>query len=356
MKALCYADFHGHLFTDFMEVDEITGNSRFTQQLEAMDFMKNYCLENGIEYCLFAGDLYHKRRTTDQMVKNKLRDKVKEMGEAGIVTIMIPGNHDQVDNSDYPDHSLHSFRELKNVTLLDRFEPLFIQDDEDVFIYPVPYSKNAAMVKDFLNDYAKRAKADKSCSHILLGHLGVSGAFVGKGNYPMADAFSVEDLHPDAFDFGVFGHFHRQQFLGGHPHFFYCGSPLEHSFSDEGEDRGFVVIDTLDKTVERVPIPAPKFITAKVKSAEDIKTIEHLLKGNFYRIQVDADSVESVLDSLPPDAKYRIEAHKEYVEERRVDIDATMSMSQIVTNYSNQFNPDALDIGLEILREVEEGL
>lgn len=360
MKFIAYGDFHAHLFTDFAEVDTETGNSRFTQQLEALRFMNNYCVENDISLTLFAGDMYHKRKAVDQTVKNRIRDEVKRFGQFGIWTVMIPGNHDQVDNSDFPQHSLHSFRELEKVVLLDRFDPYFlpweIAEGEEAFIYPVPYSKNAEMVKQEINRYAEHAKARPEVPHILLGHLGVSGAYVGKGSYAMADAFTVSDLHPEAFNFGVFGHFHKRQQLGGHEHYFYTGSPLQHSFNDEGEDKGFYVCDTTTGKAEFVAIPAPQFITVKVKKAADIKRVKKELEGNFLRIQVEAEHVDKLVSELPDEAKFRIEVQKEYTEERRIDVDSSMPIAQIITEYSKEFNEDALDVGLEILREVEEGL
>lgn len=360
MKILSYGDFHAHMFTDFSEVDEITGNSRFTQQLKALEFMREYCLKHNIKHSLFAGDMFHKRRTVDQTVKNMVRDEIKKFGAAGIWTIMIPGNHDQVSNEDNPQHALHSFRELTMVTLLDRFTPYELPtggNGELVYIYPAPYSKNAGMVKDELNRYAKATEDYPEATHILLMHLGISGAYVGKGNYAMSDAFTTEDLHPEAFDFGVAGHFHKRQLLGGHPHFFYTGSPLQHSFNDEGEEKGFYVLDTETGTAEFVSIPAPQFITVKISKLDkkSISKIEKELKGNFLRIQVDAEKVKELAEKLPDDLKYRVEPQKTYVEERRVDVDFSMSMSQMLTEYAKKFSPDAVDIGLEILREVEEG-
>jgi DNA repair exonuclease SbcCD nuclease subunit len=357
MKLIAWGDFHAHWFTDFSEVDDITGNSRFTQQLKALEFMRNYCLEHDIRYSLFAGDLHHKRKAVDQTVKNMVRDEIKKFGQSGILTVMIPGNHDQVDNSDFPQHSLHSYRELEDVVLLDRFEPYYLNgDDGEAFIYPAPYSKNVVMVKDEITRYANHAAARPECSHILLMHLGISGAYVGKGNYSMPDAFSFEDLHPDAFTFGVAGHFHKRQFLGGHSHFFYTGSPLQHSFNDEGEDKGFYVLDTETGTAEFVSIPAPRFITVKLTGTdpEAIKLIQEQYKGDFLRIQIDAEKVQELTEKLPDEVKYRVEPQKTYVEERRVDVDFSMSMTQIITEYAKKFNPDALEIGLEILREVEE--
>lgn len=352
MKALCMGDFHGHLFTDFAEVDEITGNSRFTQQLKALQYMRSYCLDNGIKLVLFAGDMYHKRVTVNTVVYNAIRDEIKKFGESGITVVMTVGNHDQVDNSDYPQHSLHSFKELYNVHVLDSFNQFYFEDG--VNVYSAPYSKNAQLVKDSINNFAESIKLDRKAggvkSAILLGHLGVSGAYVGKGNYAMADAFSVDDLRPDVFDFGVFGHFHKRQFLGGHPNYFYTGSPLQHSFNDEGEEKGFYIIDTETGEVEFNEVPAPKFITVTdYKNANMVS-----LAGNFVRFQCDVDDVEDLSSKIPVGLKHRTEPQKTYKEEKRVDVEVGMALTDVIKAYADKFKPEALEVGLDILREMEQ--
>ncbi|WAB24981.1 hydrolase activity protein [Lysinibacillus phage vB_LfM_LysYB1] len=354
MKIAAFGDNHAHMFTDFAEVDVETGNTRFTQQLKALRYMRKYCVDNAIKIILFAGDLFHKRKAVDTVTFNMIHEEIKAFGEDDITVIMIPGNHDQVDNSDFPEHSLKAFKELDNVVLLDKFHQYYhVEEDGEVFIYPAPYSKNAAMVKEEINKYAENAKNHPECANILLGHLGISGAFVGKGSYAMSDAFSYEDLRPDAFDFGVFGHFHKRQFLGGNPNYFYTGAPIQHSFNDEGEDKGFMVMDTEEKTSTFVPIPAPKFITVKVKDPSEIENMTKELEGNFIRFQVDAEKVDKLIEQIPEGQKFRVEAQKEFKEERRVDVDLSMSFAEIITEYAKKFNPGALEVGLDILREVE---
>src|SRR5690606_6574384 len=152
------------------------------------------------------------------------------------------------------------------------FKPLVL---EDFIVFPVPYSKNAEMVKKEIDKYASmttnQGVEDKS---ILLGHLGVSGAFVGKSSYAMSDAFTVEDLYPHAFKFGVFGHFHKMQFLGDTKHFFYTGAPIQHNFNDEGEEKGFMLLDMEGGSAELVEIPSPKIITVSNWKVYDHKDFE----------------------------------------------------------------------------------
>ncbi|QKE56344.1 recombination exonuclease [Bacillus phage YungSlug] len=360
MKAICFGDLHAHMFTDFSEIDEITGNSRFTHVMSCFDAMEDYALENNIKYILFAGDMFHKRVTINTTVFNFVYNRVSDMTQKGLRFIMIPGNHDQVSNEDFPQHSLETFKEIEGVVVLDRFGSYMISDyEKPYYVFPVPYSKNAEMVKKEIEKYAYETTNNGiEKQSILLGHLGLSGAFVGKSNYAMADAFTVEDLFPHAFAFGVFGHFHRGQELGGYFNFFYTGAPLQHNFGDEGQDKGFTVIDLVTQTKEFVPIDTPQFITVTSEELDDLDKAK--LEGNFVRYKIDADKVEDLTESLPDDSKHRIEVQKNYeVEKRDVAIDFSMADKDVLEKYMKEKLPEgidparALEVGLELLADID---
>ena len=343
MKILAMADLHAHDYQDFAEPDEITGNSRLTEILKALQYMRKYCLDNGIKLVLDAGDTFHKRNAVNTVVYNTVFEEYKKFSDEGITVVIIPGNHTQVDNSDFPEHSMKPFSEIENVYVLDKFEPF---EFEDVKIYPAPYSKNAKMVKEQIENYTKD---NFEGTRILLAHLGVSGAMVGRNSYPMQDAFSYQDLRPDFFHFGVLGHYHKPQFIGEEKHYFYCGSPIQHSFNDEGEEHGMVIIDTDAQEAVFHPIPSPKFIT--VTSPDQIG---EYLEGNYVRFRIPAEKVEEVSETIPKELKHRIEPIKEYKEEKRLDVDHSLSPEQVVRKYAEKFKPEAVDVLLEILKEVEQ--
>lgn len=351
-KLLCFGDLHAHAFSEFSEPDEVTGNSRLTSIINCLKFMREYCIKNGIKYVLDAGDIFHKRKAVDTTTFNLVFNEIKAFSDAGITVIMIPGNHTQVDNSDFPEHSIEPFKEIENVLVLDKFKEHTIQVDDtqenDIFIFPAPYSKNAEMVKKKLDKYAYDiSNHGIEKQSILLGHLGVSGAFVGKSSYAMADAFTVDDLFPHHFQFVVLGHFHKSQDLGGYKHVFYTGAPIQHNFNDSGQDKGCWVIDMETQTKEFVEIPSPKFITVTDWKAVDQKELE----GNFVRYQVPASEVEELSENLPETSKHRLEVQKSYDTEKRIDIDFSKSFEEIISEYAKEFKPEAEEIGLEIFRE-----
>jgi DNA repair exonuclease SbcCD nuclease subunit len=222
---------------------------------------------------------------------------------------------------------------------------------EEIEVVCAPYTKNAQLVKDYIASVEK-----KDIPQILLFHLGISGAFVGSGNYPMADAFKVEDLRPDLFKYIIGGHFHKRQYLDGHPHAFYCGAPIQHSFGDEGEDKGFFVVDTSRRwDVEFIPIPNPQFVTEEAKEVtEDHRDLLELYveRGDYVRILCTAEQLPQWEAIIPEGLKYKVELKKEYVQEERSEVKIGMGFEEIVAKYADENNPEAKEIGLELIRSV----
>lgn len=350
MKAIGFGDLHAHMYAEFAEKHPEFGNTRMEGLLFTLDYMTEYCFQKGISFVFFAGDMFHKRVMVDQTVRNLIYDKLKVMSDSGLHIYMIPGNHDQVDNTDFPQHSLHEFQDIDNVVVLDKFLPesLYLTTGEEVVLFPAPYSKNVQMIKDKIVEYTEMVEKEKIEHSILLGHFGIDGATVGKRSYSLQGAFGMGDLYPDVFQFGIFGHYHKAQLLGNTKNFAYTGSPLQHSFHDEGSDTGFVEIDTETGIMELREIPTPKFITVT-----DPETNLDELVGNYIRLQIPADKVDSVQEEMPEQLKVRIEPQTEYKTDQRVAIDQKMSNAEIVVEYCKTYNPEATDIMLEILREVE---
>jgi DNA repair exonuclease SbcCD nuclease subunit len=353
MRLAVFSDLHAHNYKDFDKKTDRTGSQRLDNIVDTLIFIRDKCVEANIKYVLFGGDMFHIRGKVDTIVFNAIYDTLKTFYEHGLEVIGIAGNHDQKDNSDVPKHSLHAFNDLPGVTIYGDLDVHAIYDGkETVDVHCVPYSKNAQRIKDWLLNLEEYTGVNYS--RICLFHLGISGAFVGKGSYPMADAFSPEDLRPDFFKYIVGGHFHRHQFIAGHPHFFYTGAPIEHSFSDEGEPKGFFVIDTSKRyDVQFIRIPSPRFLTMDSYSVanEDMQAIAD--EGNYVRLEVTESELQAALSYLPPNLQYKTHLQREYKEQTRVDVKIGMSFPEIISKYADEYKPEAKDMGLRILEDVQ---
>lgn len=356
MKIVCFSDLHAHNFHQFDKVSDETGSHRLDQIIQTLVSIRDFCSSNGISKVIFSGDLFHVRSKVSTIVYNSVYDTVKSFYSHGVDEfIMVVGNHDQADNSDVPEHSLHAFNDLQGVYVYGDLSVHTVMEngkESGVTVVAAPYSKNTERVKSYINSLDQ---SDIGSSSILAFHLGISGGFVGNGMYPMSEAFSVEDLRPDLFKYVVGGHFHKRQFLGDLPNAFYCGAPIQHDFGDEGEDKGFVLIDT-DKrwNVTFVSINNAKFYTYKTVPSESC-LIQHSQKGDYLRFQLSEKEVDHLKAIAPESLNYKLELKKDYVEENRVDVKIGMSFSEIIKKYAEEFKPEAVDVGLRILQEIEGG-
>lgn len=354
MKMAVFSDLHAHNYKEFDKHSERTGSQRLDRVIDTLLFIRDDCVRRGIKYVMFGGDMFHVRARVNTLVYNAVYDAIKTFHEHGLEIIGIAGNHDQHDNSDVPQHSLHTFNDLPGVTiygdLSTHFIPEWETDDKDLLIHCVPYSKNAQRIKDWIKDLPE----SEDTNHICLFHLGISGAFVGKGSYPMADAFNPEDLRPNFFKYIVGGHFHKQQFIQDYPHFFYTGAPIEHSFSDEGEDKGYYIIDTSKRwDVGFVPIPNPKFKTLTFREIDPLILSALAHQGHYVRVLLKEHEVQTFNSMLPPSLQYKMILEKTYQENTRIDVKVGMTEEEVVTKYAQEHNPEALAIGLKILEEVK---
>ena len=240
------------------------------------------------------------------------------------------------------------------------------QDNDEVEIVALPFSKNKEFVLNSMNEL--REMCEEPNSAILMCHLGITGGTVGSGMYSMKDEYSLHDLMADHWKAVVAGHYHQPQFLQYNT--IYTGTPVQNSFSDELKFKegynGFFVIDTSKRyDIRFVPIIAPRFITvSSVKELEQYD--EDYIKSNYFRIKSTASDAEDIKDALEDmlgeedSQEVRLELEKEYATEHRSDIGVSQSFEETVKIYaqekcSEDKVKDYAAKGLEILSEAIVG-
>lgn len=341
MKIACIGDIHAHRYKEFDFRSELSGSTRLDAILNTMNEIGSYCVINDIPLLIIAGDVFHTRGKVDTVTMNNMYNCISDISCRGIKVLIVIGNHDMSGNGEDAEHSIHTFSKIPNVIIADTISTVWIND---ISFLCIPYTRSRESVLD--------AVATNSAS-ILIAHLGVSGAEVGKTNYVMQDVFSLEDFSPDKFKYIVLGHYHKPQMIKGSQNAFYCGAPIQHSFNDEGDENGFFVIDT-DKrySIKFVPIPNSQFVTIKGVPDED-ELIAHADRRNYLRVQLKESEVRQFQSIVPQDLLYRIELQKEFKQETRVDVKVGMSFAEIISKYADEFCPDAKHLGLDILKEAE---
>jgi DNA repair exonuclease SbcCD nuclease subunit len=109
------------------------------------------------------------------------------------------------------------------------------------------------------------AQLDPGKPSILLAHISVDAAEVGAERSIMAGRDITIPLSaiPEEFSFVALGHIHKAQDFSayGRPNVFYCGSTDRIDFSEEHEEKSYVIIDLEAGIWERVPIPCRAYRT-----------------------------------------------------------------------------------------------
>lgn len=351
MKIAVSGDIHTHEFTDysttktvqwdnselcFVESDTgITANSRLLDILNTLIQAREYCLDNNISVFVIAGDLFHKRGAVSTIVYNMTYLVVESFKIVGITLIILAGNHDQVSNEDKPQNSLFALNKI--AIIVSECGELVL--NREVRLLMIPFSKNKELVLNPIENFEP-----DDIPTVLVSHLGINGAYVGKTSYACKDMFSLADLQPEKFKYIVLGHYHKPQLLDYNA--LYTGSPIQHNFNDEGEDRGFWVIDTDRRYDMRlIPLKSPKFMTIMGEIPSDVD-----IENNFVKVIASSENVDKIVEAIG-DSTVKLEIQKDYQEETRSGVSITQSYEEIIMIYAKENMPEAEDVGLEIYRD-----
>lgn len=357
MKIAVFADVHVHPFKNYSTVLSNGLNSRVQDSVSCMKQIFDYCKKNKIKEVLFAGDMFHTRKSVTVQALKAVYDIVAEAC-CDMNVRMIHGNHDQADREGN-DHSLHTFRDI--CTIVDKPSWIHTNSTEtDIFICAVPYVEDVSTIRELIKSH----KVEENQTRIFLGHFGLKYAKIGADFvYEDPHDADINDLSPTLFDVGFLGHFHMHQNLGHN--FYYVGSPLQHTWGDVGQDRGFMVYDTDTKHADFISLVSPRFVrfdsVANVSNCQDcfVQIIDTRVwsddEKEDFRQQIKARTLEII--PLPEE--------KDLQPGPRIDFQPGMSYQDIVEKYVKSgvqscegLNESYLTkLGLEFLLESDqEGL
>jgi DNA repair exonuclease SbcCD nuclease subunit len=252
MKIVLFSDLH---------VNYKESNPIFVKiALDFIDYLKEYCLENNIMNVFFLGDIFEKsiRIRYDHFVP--LFEKLRFLKKSGIKLTMILGNHDLYSNSN--DSIVQTFSEITHCVVRDSFD-----------------AKYGGRDFHFLS-YTRDVKKIPEKGDILITHLPIADfEFDNEYNANESDAFKKELFA--SYNAVFSGHFHKRQY---HDNIWYIGSTYQLSLNEQGQQKGFLLLDTDDVlNPEFVPYKnAPEFIKIKV---EDFNGVN--VKNKFVYVEIE---------------------------------------------------------------------
>ncbi len=274
-------------------------STRLLDFLVALDEAVEYATQNDVDLVLFAGDAY-KSRDPSQTHQREFARRIATLVNRDIPVFLLTGNHD-IAHSLGRATALEIFPTLgvRQVHVAERMETFTVETRSGPLqIVALPWIRRGALLqrdehrgatieeiaryveKDLTERLLEQAQAlDSTIPAILAAHVTVAGAVTSSERSMMLGRdYSLQrsSVGLPAFDYVALGHIHKHQQVGDHPPVVYPGSLQRVDFSEEGDDKGFCLVD-IDPAApvgERVqwahiPIKARIFLTIDVKVPDD---------------------------------------------------------------------------------------
>ena len=336
MRILHFSDLHIGV-ENYGRIDPRTGlSTRLLDFLAALDEVVEYALAQDVGLVLLAGDAY-KGRDPSQTQQREFAQRLARLSAAGIPTFLLVGNHD-LPNAVNRATAVEIFPTLQvpNIYVGDSLQNYTVPTrDGPLQVLAVPWPRRSGVltreesrglsIEDIRREVENRLtegiaqrvqELDPGQPAILAGHVTINGATVGTERSMMLGQDHVllaSAVHRPQLDYVALGHIHKHQVLRDQPKVVYSGSLQRVDFSEEGEEKGFCVVD-LDPSgpqgqrltdFQFQKVQARPFVTidVKVPSGEPNPT-DAVLRAIARRDVTDA--VVRVRVSLPPEMEPRL--------------------------------------------------
>ena len=267
MRILHFSDLHIGV-ENYGQTDPETGlSTRLADFLSSLDEVVEYALTENVDLVLLAGDAY-KGRDPSQTHQREFAKRLSRLSEASIPSFLLVGNHD-LPNAVSRATAVEIFQtlqvpylqvgsNLQNYTIPTKSGPLQIlavpwprrsgilsrEESRGLTIEEVRQAVQDRMTQAI---YARAESLDPDVPAILTGHVTVNGATVGTERSMMLGQDHVllaGDIGRPQVDYVALGHIHKHQILRNeNPFMAYSGSLQRVDFSEEGDDKGFCVVD-----------------------------------------------------------------------------------------------------------------
>jgi DNA repair protein SbcD/Mre11 len=303
IKILHLSDIHLGSGFSHGKVNPETGlNTRFEDFVQSLGRCIDRALSEPVDLVLFGGDAFPDA-TPPPYIQQAFAGQFRRLVDAGIPTVLLVGNHDQ-HTQGAGGASLCIYRTLgvPSIVVGDRLETHQIPTaNGPVQVITLPWLNRTTLMTKLetadlsmneigalLLDRLRVAlegeirQLDPDLPTILLAHLMADTASFGAERLlAVGKGFTVPVtfLTRDCFDYVALGHVHKHQILCEQPYVIYPGSIERVDFSEEKEEKGYVLVE-LEKghtKVEYCPIPVRPFRTINIDLTQSADPQQKLL-------------------------------------------------------------------------------
>jgi len=290
IRLLHLSDIHMGSGYSHGRVNPITGlNSRLEDFTQTLAHCIDRAVEEPVDLVLFSGDAFPDA-TPAPVVQQAFAEQFRRLVDAQIPTVLLVGNHDQ-HSQGQGGASLCIYRTLgvPGFIVGDRLATHTIETRQGpVQVVTLPWlTRSALLTRPEMEGLSMAAvqqqligrlrlalegeirRLDTKMPSILLAHAMVDTAQYGAERFLAAGrSFTIPMalLARPCFDYIGLGHVHKHQILSQRPLMLYPGSIERVDFSEEQEDKGYVLV-TLEQgkaDAEFCPLPVRPFRTLRV--------------------------------------------------------------------------------------------
>ena len=267
MRILHFSDLHIGV-ENYGRPDPKTGlSTRLGDFLDSLDQVVEFAVNEGVDLVLLAGDAY-KGRDPTQTHQREFAKRLNRLSQAGIPTFLLVGNHDlPAASSRATAMDIFPTLEVANIHVGNSLKTYDVPTPSGPLqVLAVPWPRRSAILsredsrgmsieqvrqtlEERLTDgiEAAASQLDPTIPAILTGHVTVNGATVGTERSMMLGqdhVLLVSALDRPQVEYIALGHIHKHQILRPDPPMVvYSGSLQRVDFSEEGDEKGFCVID-----------------------------------------------------------------------------------------------------------------
>jgi exonuclease SbcD len=289
IRLLHLSDIHMGSGFSHGRMNPVTGlNTRLEDFVQTLSLCIDRAIAESVDLVLFGGDAFPDA-TPPPIVQELFAAQFRRLVDAQIPTVLLVGNHDQHAQGQ-GGASLCIYRTLgvPGFVVGDRLDTHRISTKQgEVQVVTLPWLNHSAFltrpeteglslseVNQQLGDRLRLAlegeirQLNPDQPAILLAHVMVDNARYGAERFLAAGkGFTVplSTLARPCFHYVALGHVHRHQVLCEDPYVVYPGSIERVDFSEEKEEKGFMLVDIdLPQTrIEFCPLPVRRFRTIR---------------------------------------------------------------------------------------------
>jgi exonuclease SbcD len=410
MRILHFSDLHIGV-ENYGSIDPESGlSTRLLDFLQTYDGIIDYAIQENVDLVLFAGDAY-KSRDPSQTHQREFVRRIVRLTDANIPVFLLVGNHDLPAVSGRAT-ALEIFPTLQvaKVTVADQLSTYTVDTKNGPLqVIALPWVRRSQFLsRDDTRNltveeitrrleealsrllYREIQTLDPSIPTVLTAHASLNTAVTSSeqsmmlGHDPVLLQSTI--MHP-SIDYVALGHIHKHQILSsGHPMVVYSGSVQSVDFGEEGDTKGFCIIDLNPSKPQGqrlehfqfVPSGARRFltITSEIPAGTDdpndfvLQSIaKHDVEGAVVRVVVkipveqetllDESKIRDVLNS----AHHVAPVVREVLRERRTRLTAsvseTLSPIEVLERYllDAKITPERtkllLEFGKDLINEEE---